>query len=58
MSHKIFENELVVIPKNKVTLTLKKPAYIRMCVLELSKLLVYEFHYNSLRTNMVTTQNS
>ena len=28
MSHKIFENDLVAISKNKVTLTLDKPAYI------------------------------
>ena len=27
MSHKMFNNDLVVIRKNKVTLTLKKPAY-------------------------------
>ena len=34
MSHKIFDNDLVVIRKNKVTLTLNKPAH--MCILELS----------------------
>ena len=45
MSHKIFDNELVVIRKNKVTLTLNKPAYTGMCILELSKVLMYEFHY-------------
>ena len=45
MSHKIFDNDLVVIPKNKVTLTLNKPAYIGMCILELSKVLMYKFHY-------------
>ena len=30
MSHKIFDNDLVAIRKNKVTLTLNKPAYIGM----------------------------
>ena len=45
MSHKIFDNDLVVIRKNKATLTLNKPAYIGMCILELSKVLMYEFHY-------------
>ena len=35
--------------KNKVTLTLNKPAYIRMCILELSKLLMYEFHYDYIK---------
>ena len=33
MSHKIFDNDLVAIRKNKVTLTLNKPAYIGMCIL-------------------------
>ena len=28
MSHKIFDNDLVAIRKNKITLTLNKPAYI------------------------------
>ena len=36
MSHKIFDNYLVVILKNKVILKLNKPAYIGMCILELS----------------------
>ena len=31
-SHKIFDNELVPIRKNKVTLTLSKPAYTGMCI--------------------------
>ena len=46
MSHKIFDKDLVVIRKNKVTLLLNKPAYIGMCILELSKVLMYEFHYD------------
>ena len=44
MSHKIFHNVLVAKRKNKVTLTLKKPAYTGICILELSKTLMYEFH--------------
>ena len=56
MSHKIFENDLVVICKIKVTLTLNKPAYTGMCILELSKVLMYEFHYDYIK--MITTQNS
>ena len=46
MSHKIFENDLIAICKNKVTLTLNKPAYVGMCILELSKVSMYEFHYD------------
>ena len=36
MSHKIFDNYLVVILKNKVILKLNKPAYIGTYILELS----------------------
>ena len=42
VSHKIFDNDLVSIRKNKVTLTLNKPANIGMCILELSKVLMYD----------------
>ena len=49
MSHKIFDNDLVAISKNKVILTLKKPAYIEMCILDLSKVLMYEFHYDYIK---------
>ena len=45
MSHKMFDNNLVVIRKNKVALKLNKPAYIGMCILELSIVLMYEFYY-------------
>ena len=37
MSHKIFDNNLVAICKSNVALKLNKPAYIGMCILELSK---------------------
>ena len=49
MLHKIFENDLVAICKNIITLTLNKPAYIGICVLELSKVLMYEFHYDYIK---------
>ena len=49
MSHKIFDNELVTIRKNKVTLTLNIPVYIGMCILELSKVLMYEFNYDYIK---------
>ena len=45
MSQKIFDNDFVLMRKSKVTLTLSKPAYVRWCVLDLSKVLMYEFHY-------------
>ena len=46
---KIFDNDLVGIRKNKVTLTLIKPAYVGMCVLDLSKVLMYDFHYDCIK---------
>ena len=49
VSLKIFDNDLVAIHKKKVTLTLNKPAYIGICILELSQLLMYEFHYDSIQ---------
>ena len=49
MSYKIFDNNLVAIRKSKLSLKLNKPAYIEMCVLELSKALMYEFHYNYIK---------
>ena len=58
MSQKVFENDLVVICKNKGTLILNKPAYIGMCILELSKVLMYEFHYDYIKKkNVITTQD-
>ena len=45
MSHKIFDNDLFAMRKNKVTLTLNKPAYIRMHILELNKVLMFGYHY-------------
>ena len=49
MSQKIFDYDLVAIRKTKVILTLHKPAYIGMCTLELSKVLMYEFNYDYIR---------
>ena len=49
MSPKIFENDLVAMRKNKATLTLNKPAYTGTCILELSKVLMYEFHYDYIK---------
>ena len=48
MSHKIFDN-LVATHKNKVTLMLNKPAYIGMCILQLNKVLMYEFHHDYIK---------
>ena len=44
--HKIFDIDLLMIRKNEVTLTLNKPTHMGMCVLELNKVLMNEFHYD------------
>ena len=49
MSHKIFGNNLVAIRKSKLALKLNKPAHTGMCILELSKVLMYEFHYDYIK---------
>ena len=41
MSHKLFDSNLVPIRKSKLALKFNKPAYIRMCISELSKVLMY-----------------
>ena len=60
MSHKICDNNLVEIRKSKLALKLNQPAYIGMCILELSKVLLYEFHYVitiTLKINKAENQN-
>ena len=49
MSRKIFDDDLVAIRKSKVTLTLNKPVFVRMCILDLSKVLKYKFHYDYMK---------
>ena len=49
MLHKIFDNNLVVVRKSKLALKFNKPAYIGMCILELSKVLMYKFHYDYIK---------
>ena len=46
MSHKIFDNDLV---ESKLALKLNKPAYTGKCILELSKVLMYKFHYDYIK---------
>ena len=45
-SSKIFNENLVAIKKIKESLYLNKPSYVGMCILDLSKTLMYDFHYN------------
>ena len=49
VSCKIFNENLVAVHKIKETLTLNRPAYVGMCILDLSKTLMYDFHYNYIK---------
>ena len=46
VSSKIFNENLMAVHKVKETLTLNRPAYVGMCILDLSTTLMYDFHYN------------
>ena len=46
ISSKIFNENLVAVHSIKPFLVLNRPAYVGMCILDLSKTLMYDFHYN------------
>ena len=46
---KIFNENLMAVHKVKETLTQNRPAYVGMCILDLSKMLMYDFHYNYIK---------
>ena len=50
ISSKIFNEDLVAVHKIKTTLKLNRPAYVGMCILDLSKTLMYDFHYNYIKS--------
>ena len=50
ISQKIFSKNFVAVHKIKPVLTLNKPIYVGFCILELSKLLMYEFHYKYIKS--------
>ena len=45
----IFDNDLAAIQMYKSNLLLNRPVYVGMCVLDLSKHLMYDFYYNKLK---------
>ena len=49
VNSKIFNENLVAVDKIKETLKLDRPAYVGICILDLSKTLMYDFHYNYLK---------
>ena len=49
MSHKIFDNNIVVIHKSKLASKLNKAAYIGIYILDSSNVLMYKFHYDYIK---------
>ena len=49
---KVFENNLAAIHEKKISLILNKPIYVGFTVLEIRKLVMYNFHYNFMKKNL------
>ena len=52
ITHKIFDKNYAAIHERKPVLTLNKPVYVGFTVLELSKWLMYDFHYNFIKKKL------
>ena len=48
-SCKIFNENLISVYMKKTSLTMNKPVYLGMCILDLSKTIMYDFHYNYIK---------
>ena len=46
---KIFNENLVSVHMKKTSLTMNKPVYLGMCILDLSKTVMFDFHYNYIK---------
>ena len=49
VSSKIFNENLVAVRRVKERLLMNKPIYVGMSILDLSKCLMYDFHYNYIK---------
>ena len=48
-SCKIFNENFISVHMKKTSLTMDKPVYLGMCILDLSKTIMYDFHYNYIK---------
>lgn len=46
---RIFSEDLAAVNMRKPTLYLNRPTYVGFCILDLSKTLMYDFHYNYIK---------
>ena len=58
VSFEMFNENLMASHKVKEMLTLNRPAYVGMCILDLSKMLMYDFHYNYIKKKLTIEQDS
>ena len=56
VSSKIFNENLVAVHTKKERLLLDKPSYVGMCILDLSKTHMYDFHYNYIKKKYPDSQ--
>ena len=49
-SRKIFNENLVSVHMSKTSLLMNKPIYLGMCILDLSKIIMFDFHYNYIKS--------
>ena len=56
VSSKIFNENLVGVHTKKEKLLLNKPSYVGMCILDLSKIHMYDFHYNYIKKKYPDSQ--
>ena len=48
-NHKIFSENLISVHMKKTNLKMNKPVYLGACILDLSKTIMYDFHYNYIK---------
>ena len=54
---KIFNEDLVGVNVKRPTIKLNRPSYVGMCIIDLSKTFMYDFHYNYIKRNTITNLN-
>jgi hypothetical protein len=47
----VFREDLIAIERRKTTINFNKPIYSGFCILDISKTLMYDFHYNFIKKN-------